>query len=42
MRISFGSLLAFILITATLFAALYDLVAIAGGLLMPWFGWMFP
>lgn len=38
----FGSLLAFLLIAATAFAALYDLAMIAGTRLMPWFQWMFP
>jgi hypothetical protein len=42
MRLPYGPLLAFALIGATAFAALYDLAAIAGRMLMPWFGWMFP
>ncbi len=42
MRVPLGPLLAFLLIVATMFAALYDLAGIAGRALLPWFGWMFP
>ena len=37
-----GTALAFLLIAATLFAALHDLALIAGRALQPWFGWMLP
>lgn len=42
MRVPVGPVLAFILIGATIFATLYDLAAIGGRMLQPWFGWMFP
>jgi hypothetical protein len=42
MRVPVGPLIAFILVGATVFAALYDLAAIVGRALLPWFGWMFP
>jgi hypothetical protein len=42
MRIPYGPLFGFALIAATLFAGLYDLAAIAGRALEPWFGWMLP
>jgi hypothetical protein len=42
MQLPFGPWLAILLIAATVFACLYDLLMIAGRLLMPWFGWMFP
>lgn len=42
MRVPLGPLIGFVLIGATLFAALYDFAAIAGRALLPWFGWMFP
>ncbi len=42
MRIPLGPLLGLALITATLFAVLYDLARIGGEAVAPWFGWMFP
>lgn len=42
MRLTFGPLFALALITAILFATLYDLAAIAGQGLAPWLSWMFP
>ena len=42
MRIPYGPLFAITLIGATIFAAQYDLAAIGGRALQPWFGWMLP